>query len=337
MSGPGARALTIASRRSALALAQTGQVRALLAERLGVPVGILEVTSGGDVDPRDLAEIGGTGVFVGALRAAVQARDADLAVHSLKDLPTAPEPGLRLAAVPERADPADVLVAGRPVRTLADLPSGARVGTGSPRRAAQLAALRPDLEVRPIRGNVDTRIGKVHSGELDAVVLARAGLERLGRLEEAAYVFPPEEMVPAPGQGALALECRAADAELGDRLAAALDDPATRACVLAERAVLAALGAGCSAPVGALASIDAASGSTPATLTLTAVVGGTVRAQAAAAYEPGRDHAATTLGEQVARQLIAAGALVERAPDLHPGATDDPDGAARAATPMGST
>jgi hydroxymethylbilane synthase len=174
----------------------------------------------------------------------------DLAVHSYKDLPTAPAQGLVIAAVPAREDPRDVLVA-RDGRKLADLPAGAVIGTGSPRRAAQLRASRPDLDIRPIRGNVDTRIRLVSSGEVDAVVLARAGLARLGRLDEATQVLDVDEMLPAPAQGALAVEC-AGGTDLAAELAE-LDDPASRAAVEAERAVLAALEAGCSAPVGAYA------------------------------------------------------------------------------------
>jgi hydroxymethylbilane synthase len=174
----------------------------------------------------------------------------DLAVHSYKDLPTAPARGLVIAAVPAREDPRDVLVA-RDGRKLADLPAGAVVGTGSPRRAAQLRASRHDLAIRPIRGNVDTRIGLVGSGEVDAVVLARAGLARLGRLDEVSQVLDVDEMLPAPAQGALAVEC-ARGTDLAAQLAE-LDDPASRAAVEAERAVLAALEAGCSAPVGAYA------------------------------------------------------------------------------------
>ena len=206
----------------------------------------------GDVSRASLSEIGGTGVFASALRDALRAGEIDLAVHSLKDLPTAPEPGLVVAAVPEREDPRDVLVA-RDGLTLAELPAGSVVGTGSPRRAAQLAEARPDLLVRDIRGNVDTRIGLVRSGELDAVVLARAGLARLGRLGEATDVLPLGTMLPAPGQGALAVECAEADSELRTLLADCLEHPPTRAAVDAERAVLARLEAGCTAPVAALA------------------------------------------------------------------------------------
>jgi hydroxymethylbilane synthase len=242
--------LRLGTRRSALAMAQAHLVANAIQALTGGPVELIEITTHGDVSAEPLARIGGTGVFVSALRDAVLSGGVDLAVHSYKDLPTAPARGLVIAAVPAREDPRDVLVA-RDGRKLADLPAGAVVGTGSPRRAAQLRATRPDLDIRPIRGNVDTRIRLVSSGDVDAVVLARAGLARLGRLDEVAQVLDVDEMLPAPAQGALAVEC-ASGTDLAAHLAE-LDDPASRAAVEAERAVLAALEAGCSAPVGAYA------------------------------------------------------------------------------------
>jgi hydroxymethylbilane synthase len=242
--------LRLGTRRSALAMAQAHLVAEAIQALTGGPVELIEITTHGDVSAEPLARIGGTGVFVSALRDAVLTGGVDLAVHSYKDLPTAPARGLVIAAVPAREDPRDVLVA-RDGRKLADLPAGAVVGTGSPRRAAQLRATRPDLDIRPIRGNVDTRIRLVSSGDVDAVVLARAGLARLGRLDEVAQVLDVDEMLPAPAQGALAVEC-ASGTDLAAHLAE-LDDPASRAAVEAERAVLAALEAGCSAPVGAYA------------------------------------------------------------------------------------
>ncbi len=197
--------------------------------------------------------MGGTGVFVSALRDALLDGRVDFAVHSLKDLPTTPADGITLAAIPLREDPRDVVVA-RDGLTLGELPVGSRLGTGSPRRVSQLAALGLGLELQGIRGNVDTRIRKVREGEVDAVVLARAGLARLGRLDEVTEVLDPLQMLPAPGQGALAIECRTDDADLVASLAQ-LDDPATRAAVTAERAVLSTLEAGCSAPLGALAEV----------------------------------------------------------------------------------
>lgn len=243
--------LRLGTRASALATSQSGWVADHL-RAAGHEVELVLVRTEGDLSRRSLTEIGGTGVFASALRDALHEGWIDLAVHSLKDIPTAPEPGLTIAAVPEREDPRDVLVA-RDGLTLAELPPGARLGTGSPRRAAQLAQARPDLEVRDIRGNVDTRIGFVRKGELDAVVLARAGLARLGRLDEVTDTLPLDRMLPAPGQGALALECRTDRLELVRELADALDHAPTRAAVTAERAVLARLEAGCTAPVAALA------------------------------------------------------------------------------------
>lgn len=245
--------LRLGTRASALATTQSGHVAALITERTGRAVELVEVTTHGDVSSAPLASMGGTGVFVSALREALLAGEVDLAVHSLKDLPTAPAQGIALAAVPPREDPRDVVVA-RDGLTLGELPVGSRVGTGSPRRAAQLAALGLGLSVVGVRGNVDTRLGKVATGELDAVLLARAGLARLGREGEVTETIDPFQMLPAPGQGALAVECRADDADLVATLAV-LDDARTRAAVTAERAVLATLEAGCSAPVGALAEV----------------------------------------------------------------------------------
>jgi hydroxymethylbilane synthase len=244
--------LRLGTRRSALATTQSAWVADLLRAQ-GHTVELVEIVTEGDTSMASLASIGGTGVFAAALRRALLAHEVDFAVHSLKDLPTTPEPGLVVAAVPVREDPRDVLVASGG-RTLGELGDGAVVGTGSPRRVAQLAALGLGLSFKDIRGNVDTRIAMVRDGALDGVVLARAGLARLGRLDEVAEAIDPLQMLPAPGQGALAVECRADD--LATRTAlAVLDDPDTRACVSAERAVLAALEAGCSAPVGALAEV----------------------------------------------------------------------------------
>jgi hydroxymethylbilane synthase len=246
--------LRLGTRASELARTQSGLVAELLSERTGRDVVLVPVRTEGDAVSAPLASLGGTGVFVSALRDALLAGEVDLAVHSLKDLPTTPAEGIALAAVPPREDPRDVVVA-RDGLTLGELPTGSRVGTGSPRRVAQLEALGLGIVLVGVRGNVDTRIAKVHSGELDAVVLARAGLARLGRVDEATEVLDPIQVLPAPGQGALAVECRAADTELVALLATALDDPHTRAAVECERVVLAELEAGCAAPVGALAEV----------------------------------------------------------------------------------
>ena len=248
-------AVRIGTRRSLLATTQAEQVAGLVRELLGRETELVEITTEGDLSQASgaaLAQVTDTGVFVNALREALLEGRIDLAVHSMKDLPTAPAQGITLAAVPPREDPRDVVVA-RDGLTLGELPSGSRLGTGSPRRQAQLHALGLGLDVVAVRGNVDTRIGKVRSGDYDAVVLARAGLARIGRLDEVTEVLDPLQMLPAPGQGALAVECRADD-DLATELAA-LDDPRARATVAAERAVLATLEGGCSAPVGALAEV----------------------------------------------------------------------------------
>ncbi|GAB6985214.1 hydroxymethylbilane synthase [Nocardioides pyridinolyticus] len=247
--------IRIGTRASVLATTQSGLVGELIAERLGHDVELVEIATEGDRSQAagtPLAGASSTGVFVNALRDALRDGRVDVAVHSLKDLPTYPAEGIALAAIPGREDPRDVVVA-RDGLTLGELPVGSRVGTGSPRRAAQLHALGLGLDVVGVRGNVDTRIGKVRSGEYDAVVLARAGLARIGRLDEATEVLDPLQVLPAPGQGALAVECRADDELLGELVT--LDDPHARAAVEAERAVLATLEGGCSAPIGALAEV----------------------------------------------------------------------------------
>jgi hydroxymethylbilane synthase len=245
--------LRLGTRASQLAHTQSRTVADALTAASGVPVELVHISTAGDRSATAIAQLGGTGVFVTAIRAALLEGTVDVAVHSYKDLPTAPEPGLALAAVPPREDPRDALVA-RDRLTLGELPSGARVGTGAPRRMAQLRALGLGLEVVPIRGNVDTRMARVVPGDLDAVVLARAGLARLGRLDAVTEVLDPLQVLSAPAQGALAVECRAGD-ERTIAMLAALDDPGTRAAVLAERTTLAALEAGCSAPVAAHAEL----------------------------------------------------------------------------------
>jgi hydroxymethylbilane synthase len=293
------RALRLGTRASALALAQSGMVAEALTAATGRPVELVHVTTYGDTSREALSVIGGTGVFVNALREALYAGTIDFAVHSLKDLPTAAPEGLHLAAVTERAAVNDALVA-RDGLKLADLPAGAKVGTGAARRMALLKMIRPDLEVVPIRGNVDTRVNHVRTGNLDAVVVALAGLQRLGRAEEATEVFGPDVMLPSPGQGALAVEC--ADADLVGVLAV-LDDPATRAAVVAERTMLAVLEAGCSAPVGghAIALDDNV-------LSLTGVVATVSGSRGLRLSRTGEVGEPEALGRRVAQALLADGA-----------------------------
>ena len=250
------RTLRLGTRRSPLAMTQSGLVAAAVTAATGRAVELVEITTNGDTSQATnelVSQIGGTGLWVNSLREALLRGEVDFAVHSLKDLPTAEPERLVLAAVPEREDVRDVLLA-RDGHKLADLPAGARIGTGSLRRAAQLRLLRPDLEIVPIRGNIDTRAGFVSSGKLDGVVLAYAGLSRLGRIGEATDYFDPAEFLPAPGQGALAVECREDDTALRE-VFAELDHRPTRAAVVAERALLATLEAGCSAPVGGYAQV----------------------------------------------------------------------------------
>ncbi len=248
--------LRIATRNSALALAQTRLAAdAIRAAHPEVAVELVEVTTRGDRDQvTPLHAMGGEGVFVAAVRDAVRDGRADVAMHSLKDMPSAVVPGLIVGAMLERADPRDVFV-GRGGRRLRDLPAGARVGTSATRRSALLRALRPDIEVAEIRGNVDTRLAKVERGEYDGAILAAAGMLRLGRLGEATEIFEAEAFLPSPGQGVVALECRADDAATLAILAS-IDHGPTRLAATAERAVLAALDAGCELGVGAFAQRD---------------------------------------------------------------------------------
>ncbi len=246
--------LRIGTRASTLARAQSTLVGVALERSLGVTVELVDVQSEGDRSAAPLTEIGGQGVFVGAVREALLDGRADMVVHSLKDLPTVDDERVTLAAVPERGDPRDALVA-RDGLTLGELPQGSRIGTGSPRRTAQLHALGMGWEVVAIRGNVESRIRKVTDGELDGVVLARAGLARIGREGDITESLDPIQMLPAPGQGALAVEVVAGATALADDIAEALDHPATRCAVTAERALLRGLEAGCSSPIGALAEV----------------------------------------------------------------------------------
>lgn len=245
--------LRLGTRGSALALAQSGQIAEALTAATGETVELVEIVTDGDRSSAPVPELG-VGVFVSAIREALHGKEIDFGVHSYKDLPTAPRDGLTIAAVPTRDDPRDALIS-RDGALLAELGPGVRVGTGAPRRVAQLHALGRGLECVPIRGNVDTRLRKVADGDVDAVILATAGLRRLGRVAEATEILDPLLMLPAPAQGALAVECRAADTSLIELLGC-LDDEHTRAAVTAERSLLAALEAGCSAPVAALADVS---------------------------------------------------------------------------------
>jgi len=243
--------IRIGTRGSLLATTQAGGIRDALRAN-GHEAELVIISTEGDRSSEPIADIG-VGVFTAALREAIHEGQVDMAVHSYKDLPTAEDPRFVIAALPPREDARDALVA-RDGLVLGELPAGAIVGTSSPRRAAQLRALGLGLEIRPLRGNLDTRLNRVSRGDLDAIVVARAGLTRLGRLDDVTETLEPVQMLPAPGQGALALECRAGDSRLV-ALLAELDDADTRAAVTAERALLAELEAGCSAPVGAIAEV----------------------------------------------------------------------------------
>jgi hydroxymethylbilane synthase len=291
------RAFVIGARGSALSLRQVKIVaEALLAAHgSAIAIDVREIKTEGDRSSRPLSEIGGLGVFTKAIEDALLAGDIDIAVHSLKDLPPALTPGLAIGAIPPRADVRDALVT-RDGRSLADLAPGARIGTGSERRAVQIKALRGDIETGEIRGNVPTRIAKVDAGDYDAAVLAMAGLERLGLAARASQVFTLDQMTPAVGQGALAVEVRADDAE-AVAFVGAIDDAVTRAAVTAERAFLARLGAGCRMPVGAHATLAGKK------LTLRAMMGGV---DGIARDEIGGDAAdAESLGTQLADRMTA--------------------------------
>ncbi|WP_284983785.1 hydroxymethylbilane synthase [Arthrobacter sp. efr-133-TYG-118] len=314
----------IGTRASKLALTQSQQAADQLAAVGGFPVELVRIKTEGDVRTGSLSQMGGTGVFVAALRDALLENACDVAVHSLKDLPTGAAPGLTIAATPKRVDVRDALCA-RDGLKLADLPAGAKVGTGSPRRAAQLRAARPDLDVVDIRGNVDTRLGRVPGlagnaedspGDLDAVVLAAAGLERISRLDVVTEFFETDVMLPAPGQGSLAIECRTADApgQAGSaegshgalaQALAALNDEDTRLAVTAERAVLARLEAGCAAPVGAYAYRK---GSMLYLEAVVCAVDGSKSVREKKATDGLTEVGATLLGIEVAELLLAEGA-----------------------------
>ncbi|GFM18478.1 MULTISPECIES: hydroxymethylbilane synthase [Mycobacteriaceae] len=299
--------IRIGTRGSLLATTQAGVVRDALVAN-GHDAELVIVSTAGDRSSAPIAEIG-VGVFTAALREAIADNTVDMAVHSYKDLPTAQDPRFVIPAIPVREDARDALVA-RDGLVLGELPAGSVIGTSSPRRAAQLKALGLGLEIRPLRGNLDTRLNRVSSGDLDAVVVARAGLARIGRLDAVTEALEPVQMLPAPAQGALAVECRAGDTELAELLAE-LDDADTRAAVTAERTLLAELEAGCSAPVGAIAevveSIDE-DGHVFEELSLrgcVATLDGSDVIRASGIGEPGR---ARELGLSVAAELFELGA-----------------------------
>jgi hydroxymethylbilane synthase len=293
--------LKLGTRASPLARWQADWVAAQLALR-GVDVEMVHITTQGDVKTGPLGQIGGQGLFTKEIQRALLAGEIDLAVHSLKDLPTNEVPGLVIAAVPRRESTHDVLVG--PYHTLDKLPQGARIGTGSLRRRAQLLHARPDLQLLEIRGNVDTRLRKLDSGEYDAIVLAQAGLSRLGLAERIAYVIPPQIMLPAVGQGALGIETRADDSATRAQVES-LNDEVTFAAVTAERTLLNALRAGCLAPVGAWAQLRAANSQE---LSLQAAVLHPDGQTRIAAQSERNISAANELGQFVAEQLLAQGA-----------------------------
>lgn len=311
---PNNAAIRIGTRGSLLATTQAGAIRDALTAR-GHAAELVIVSTEGDRSDAPIADIG-VGVFTAALREAIAEGTVDMAVHSYKDLPTARDERFAIAAIPRREDPRDALVA-RDGLVLGELPAGSVLGTSSPRRTAQLRALGLGLEIRPLRGNLDTRLNRVTSGDLDGVVVARAGLARIGRLAAITETLEPVQMLPAPAQGALAVECRAEDVELA-ALLAELDDPDTRAAVTAERVLLAELEAGCSAPVGAIAevveSIDE-EGNVFEELSLRGCVAAVDGSDVIRASGIGTPERARELGISVAAELFELGArdlLVDR-------------------------
>jgi len=292
--------IRIGTRSSQLAQWQANWVASQL-RALGAAIELVEITTQGDLQQRGpVAALGLQGVFTKEIQSAVLAGNVDVAVHSLKDLPTQTVDGLVIAAVPPRESSADALVSQR-AASLADLPAGARVGTGSLRRQAQLQHLRPDLEIVGIRGNVDTRLRKLSDGQYDAIVLACAGLRRLGLQDQIVELLEPPRMLPAPGQGALALECRADASEVRELLSR-LDDPGSRQAIEAERSMLALLHAGCSAPVGAWARWEGEQ------LVLDGLVADLEGVRVLKATASGAAASAEQIGSEVAEQLLRQGA-----------------------------
>ncbi|MBD0322038.1 MAG: hydroxymethylbilane synthase [Aldersonia sp.] len=319
------RVLRIGTRGSLLATTQAGTVRdALIAA--GHPAELTIVRTAGDESAAPVQQIG-VGVFTAALREELAAGSIDVAVHSYKDLPTAPDERFLIAAIPPREDPRDAVVA-RDGLVLGELPPGSRVGTSAPRRVSQLRALGLGLDVVPLRGNLDTRLRKVADGELDAVVVARAGLARIGRTDEITEAMEPVQMLPAPAQGALAVECRRDDLETAGILAE-LDDAGTRAAVLAERTLLAELEAGCTAPVGALAEVAESlddDGRIIEEISLRGCAAAVDGSDVIRASAVGPVTDAERLGRELARELLDLGAReLMGGPEL-PGGRDDGGG-----------
>lgn len=302
----GAGPLRLGTRGSALALRQSSMVAAAIEGR-GTPVELVTIRTSGDVATGSLAALGGKGLFVKEIEEALLRHRVDLAVHSLKDMPASLPHGLTLVATPPRADARDVLISAAGVE-IARLPAGTRVGTSSLRRRAQLAALRPDLAIVDMRGNVDTRLRKLASGEVDAILLAAAGLERLGLAPAGLVALAPTVFVPAIGQGILALEARADDTSVR-AVVAALDDPATRAAAAAERAFLAAVGGDCHTPLAAHAVV------TGALLQMRALVASVDGRDIVGDVLEGPVEAAPTIGERLAAAVLSRGAaaLIARA------------------------
>ncbi len=292
--------IRIGTRASKLALWQAQWVAKQL-RRQGATVELVEMVTRGDTDRRGpIIQLGLQGVFTKEIQSAVLKEQVDVAVHSLKDLPTDPTAGLVLAAVPERENVADALITGK-ATSLASLPQAARVGTGSLRRQSQLKSMRPDLAVASIRGNVDTRLRKLDAGEYDAIILAAAGLHRLGLGDRITELLQPPRMLPAPGQGALGIECRVNDLEVRAILSH-LDDPDSRYAIEAERSMLAMLHGGCSAPVGAWARLEGGQ------LTLEGLVANLEGMQVLRATAKGDPATASDVGHRVAEHLLDQGA-----------------------------
>jgi hydroxymethylbilane synthase len=311
MSSPSRRPLRLGTRGSPLALAQAGRIAQQLREQCGRPAVVVTVATPGDESTAPIERLGTTGVFTTTLREALLHGAVDLVVHSCKDLPTAPVPGLQLVAFPAREDPRDALV--WPGGTSLDvLPYGARIGTGSPRRAALLRATGRQLQIVPTRGNVDTRLRKLADGEVDALVLAMAGVSRLGLLDSAAMPLDPSLLMPAPAQGVLAIECRTGDPVTAAQLSI-LDHPPTRAAAIAEQGFLAAVEAGCSAPVGALAELIAEATGEPV-MRLSGIIAAPDGSSVIQAQTTGAVGGGDALGRRLAQTLLLRGgaSLLER-------------------------